>query len=171
MVFFQAVLLAGYAYAHAAPRWLGTRRQPLVHLLLLPLPFLLLPFARPANLTPSETVPVLWLLALLFVVAGLPFFVVATTAPLLQRWFTATGHPSAGDPYFLYAASNLGSILALLAYPAAVEPLLPLAGQGRLWEAGYGLLVALIACCAVALWRSPTAPTHTLAEKEVAPPT
>jgi hypothetical protein len=171
MVFFQAVLLAGYAYAHAAPRWLGTRRQPLIHLLLLPLPFLLLPYALPANLTPSETVPVFWLLGLLFVVAGLPFFVVATTAPLLQRWFTETGHPSAGDPYFLYAASNLGSILALIAYPAVVEPLLPLAGQGRLWEAGYGVLVVLIACCAVALWRSPAARPGGPTEKAVAPPT
>jgi hypothetical protein len=169
MVFFQAVLLAGYGYAHAATSWLGTRRQPLLHLLLLPLPFLLLPIALPANLTPSETAPVFWLLGLLLVVAGLPFFVVSTGAPLLQRWFAETGHPAARDPYFLYAASNLGSILALLAYPAVVEPLLPLAGQARMWTAGYAALAVLVVACAVALWRSPPAPETGAAPADTAP--
>lgn len=89
------------------------------------------------------------LLGLLAVAVGLPFLVVSTTAPLLQRWLAATSHPAAADPYFLYRASNLGSVLGLLAYPLAVEPSLRLAEQGRLWSAGYVLLVALVMACAV----------------------
>jgi hypothetical protein len=170
MVFFQAVLLAGYAYAHAAPRWLGPRRQPFLHLLLLPLPFLVLPLALPANATPPAAVPVFWLLGLLFVVAGLPFFVVSTSAPLLQRWFSETGHPAARDPYFLYAASNLGSILALAAYPVVVEPLLTLAGQSRLWMTGYAVLTVLIAACTFCLWRAHGAQVRAPADK-TPPPT
>ena len=67
----------------------------------------------------------------------------STTSPLLQRWFASTGHPSARDPYFLYAASNAGSLLALLAYPFLIEPHVRLAAQGRWWAVGYGGLVAL----------------------------
>jgi len=100
---------------------------------------------------------VLWLLSLS---VGLPFLVVSATAPLLQKWFTATGHPASRDPYFLYAASNVGSMLALLGYPALVEPHLRLRGehwlaQTRLWTLGYVALVGLVALCAVVLWRSP----------------
>src|SRR5205814_7156671 len=83
-----------------------------------------------------------------------PFFVVSTSAPLLQRWFADTDHPAARDPYFLYAASNLGSLLALVAYPFVVEPRYPLATQGWLWSAGYLLLVGLTAGCAWQLRRS-----------------
>jgi hypothetical protein len=156
VVFFQAALLAGYAYAHLGPAYLGVRRQALFHLLLLALPLLVLPIAIPAGWPhPSTLHPALWLLGLLLAAVGLPFFVVAATAPLLQRWFAATGHPSAADPYFLYAASNLGSMLALLSYPVLVEPLLPLAEQSHFWTIGYGLLVVLLFACALALWRSP----------------
>src|SRR5262245_46099855 len=118
MVFFQALLLAGYAYAHAAPARLGTRRQAVLHVGLLLLPLLVLPVAVPAEWSPGDPAsPVPALLALLVLTIGLPFFVVSTSGPLLQRWFAATGHPRAADPYFLYAASNLGSMLALLGYP------------------------------------------------------
>lgn len=158
MVFFQAALLAGYSYAHATATWLGVRRQAILHLVLLMVPLAFLPFGiaedAAGSLTPA-TNPNLWLLRLLVTTVGLPFFVVAATAPLLQGWFSRTGHPSAADPYFLYAASNLGSMLALLAYPLLMEPNLRLAQQSALWAAGDGVLVLLTMSCAVAVWRSP----------------
>src|SRR4051812_36819698 len=92
MVFFQAALLAGYAYADALPRWLGVRRHLLVHLVLLLTPFLLLPLVVADTWRPAgDAHPVPWLLALLTIVVGLPFFVVSTSAPLLQKWFASTG--------------------------------------------------------------------------------
>src|SRR6266404_4032493 len=106
MVFFQAALLAGYAYAHAVPAKLGMRRHALLHLALLLLPFIVLPITLSrAGAPPAEANPVPWLFGLLTVTVGLPFFVVATSGPLLQRWFALTGHTAGKDPYFLYAAS------------------------------------------------------------------
>ena len=160
MVFFQAALLAGYAYAHATTRWLGVRRQAALHLAVMALPLLALPLGVDARFVRGgEENPVLGVLLLLSVSVGLPFLVVSATAPLLQQWFTGTGHPAARDPYFLYAASNLGSMLALLGYPLLIEPRLQLRGaswlaQTRLWALGYGVLFVLIAVCAVLLWRS-----------------
>jgi hypothetical protein len=149
MVFFQAVLLAGYAYAHWSVARLGIRRQALLHMPLVLLPLLLLPISVPAGWSPPEDRPVLWLLWLLTFALGLPFFVLSASAPLLQRWFSSTGHPSGKDPYFLYAASNLGSMLALLAYPFLMEPSLPLAGQTQVWAIGYGVLAAGTIACAL----------------------
>jgi hypothetical protein len=158
MVFFQAALLAGYAYAHAAPQWLGTRRQALVHLGLMLLPFLALPIAIRENYAPpSDAYPVLPMLTLLLVTVGLPFFVISTSAPLLQKWYANTGHPMAKDPYYLYAASNLGSMVALIGYPLLIEPNLRLPDQGWYWMIGYCFLVAVTAFCAFLLWRSPEA--------------
>jgi hypothetical protein len=155
MVFYQAALLAGYAYAHFTTAWLGVRRQVALHLAVLLLPLAVLPIGLPRGWTPpSHDNPVPWLLALLLAAVGLPFFVVSTSAPLLQRWFALTGHRAAADPYFLYAASNLGSMLALLSYPSIVEPYLRLPSQSRLWAAGYGALVLLTAGCAAFVWRS-----------------
>ncbi|HEY8505344.1 MAG TPA: fused MFS/spermidine synthase [Gemmataceae bacterium] len=153
LVFFQAVLLSGYLYAHLSARWLGARRQRYLHLPLLALPLAALPIASATAGPPAgaEAAPVGWLLGELAVLVGLPFFVVSATAPLLQRWFAATGHRAAGDPYFLYAASNLGSLLALLGYPFLAEPNLTLAAQSRAWAAGYLLLAGLIALCAAAV--------------------
>src|SRR5215471_3063020 len=123
MVFFQAMLLIGYAYAHAAPRWLGVRRQAILQVVLLGLPIFVLPLGLPEGWTPPGSAnPIPWLLAFLGVAVGLPFFVLSTNTPLLQKWFADSGHTSARDPYFLYAASNLGSILALLSYPILIEP-------------------------------------------------
>ena len=164
MVFFQAVLLGGYAYAHASTAWLGVRRQMLLHLALLALPLGVLPLAvNPALLRGGGANPVLDVLLLLSVSVGLPFLVVSATAPLIQKWFTRTRHPAARDPYFLYAASNLGSMLALLGYPILIEPRLPLRGddwltQTRLWGFGYVTLAVLIACCALTLWRRAAEP-------------
>ena len=160
MVFFQAALLGGYAYAHASTAWLGLRGQMLLHLVLLAFPLAVLPLAvNPALLHGGEANPILDVLVLLSFAVGLPFLVVSATAPLVQKWFTHTGHPAARDPYFLYAASNLGSMLALLGYPTLIEPRLHLRGEGwltqtRLWSLGYLALAALIALCMLILWRS-----------------
>lgn len=149
MVFFQAALLAGYAYAHAATARLGVRRQALLHVGLLVIPFAFLPFAAPREVPPSSN-PAVGLLLYLIAAVGLPFFVVATTAPLVQRWFASV---DARDPYPLYAASNLGSLLALVAYPLVIEPRLRLWTQADCWAGGYGLLVALLCVCALLVWR------------------
>jgi hypothetical protein len=155
MVFFQALLLAGYAYAHATTAWLGARRQAALHLVILLLPFFSLGLTVDRGLLDYQGgSPIPGLLLVLFLSVGLPFFVVSASAPLLQKWFASTGHPAANDPYFLYGASNLGSMLALFGYPTAVEPWLTLANQRLLWRVGYGVLVLLTALCAVGLWRS-----------------
>ena len=98
--------------------------------------------------------PVLWLLAHLFLVVGLPFFALASLSPLLQRWFAATRHESARDPYFLYAASNAGSFVALVGYPLAVEPLLALRRQSFVWSCVYAALALLVVLCAAVAWRA-----------------
>jgi hypothetical protein len=95
-----------------------------------------------------------WLLKLLVQTVGLPFVVTAASAPLLQKWFAASGHAASGDPYFLYSASNLGSLIALLGFPFLLEPLLTLAEQSVAWSAGFGLLLLLTACCAAVTWHS-----------------
>ncbi len=155
MVFYQAALLGGYAYAHASTARLGVRRQAVWHLLVLLLPLSILPIAIHAGWTPpADRNPIPWLLALMTVTIGLPFFAVSTGSPVLQKWFAATRHRQAADPYFLYAASNVGSMLALLSYPILVEPHLRLAQQSRAWAWGYGALVVLTAACAVKMWRS-----------------
>ena len=156
MLFFQTALLAGYLYAHESTRRLGVRRQAALHIGLVFLPLLVLPIGVPDDwIPPANSNPVPSLLGLLVLAVGLPFLAVSTTAPLLQRWLAATDHPAAADPYFLYRASNLGSVLGLLGYPVAMEPTLRLVEQGRLWSIGYGLLVLLVLACAVLVWRSP----------------
>src|SRR4051812_4191552 len=106
LVFFQALLLCGYAYAHGATTWLGTRRHTVVHVLVLLLPLLVLPIGlRYAGPPPSQN-PVGWLLLVLLMSIGLPFFVLSTSAAVLQKWYSSTDAESAEDPYFLYAASN-----------------------------------------------------------------
>jgi hypothetical protein len=157
MVFFQVILLAGYTYAHILTARFSQRRQVLIHAVLLLLPLAVLPICLPAEAVsnlPHDTSPLPWLLGVLFTTVGLPFFAVATSGPLLQKWFANTEHPSAADPYFLYAASNLGSMLGLLGYPAGMEPLLTLVQQGWFWAFAYGVLVVLTLGCAAAAWRS-----------------
>ena len=151
MLFFQTALLAGYTCAHVLPARLGVRRHAILHLGVMLLPFLLLPMTVEAT-PPGGTFPVFWLLWLLTTTVGLPFFVISTSAPLLQKWFADSGHPSSKDPYFLYAASNLGSMLALLCYPLFMEPAFTLAEQGQMWTALYACLVVLAAGCACRLW-------------------
>ncbi len=153
LVFFQAALLTGYLYAHASSTWLRPRTQTVLHLILLALALLVLPIVLSGEL-PAEADPVPWLLRLLTLTVGLPFVVVAGSAPLLQNWFAATGHAEGRDPYFLYAASNLGSMIALLGFPFLLEPTLPLDEQSRLWAGGCVLLLVLTAGCALCVWRS-----------------
>lgn len=257
MVFFQMVLLAGYAYTHNATSRLSVRKQLIAHgvLLLLPL-IILLPFpfalggqyidgtsgtikdvssttpvviAAPGNKletgmrtaiegvegsadangtwyvtkidsdhfsldgsrgsgtykgggtfvggTPNPHslwgfVPVLGAnpipstLAVLFLYVALPFLVVATSAPLLQKWFVHTGHPAAKDPYFLYGASNLGSMLSLIIYPILVEPYARLKDQGWIYTGGYLALIVFVMACVVMVWNSKEA----LKSKPITPP-
>lgn len=154
MVFFQASLLAGYLYAHLSTKWLGVRRQTMLHAGLLLLPLLVLPIAISEHWTPpTDGNPVPWLLLLLTATIGLPFFVVASSAPLMQKWFSSLGHTHSHDPYFLYAASNAGSMTALLAYPVIVEPLMSLSQQSALWTGGYVVLALLTIACAVMVLR------------------
>jgi hypothetical protein len=155
LVFFQASLLLGYLYAHLSTRWFSVRLQIAVHAAVLLLPLLSLPIALRGNFAAlSSSQPVLSLFVVLFLTAGLPFLTVAASAPLLQKWFAQTGHPSAADPYFLYAGSNAGSLIALLGYPLLFEPTWTLAEQSRHWRNGYLLLMGLIFVCAALLWRS-----------------
>ncbi len=156
MVFFQSLLLAGYAYAHYLTK-LQNRAAPIViHLALLAVAMLTLPLAiRSGWGEPPSSGYAFWLLGLFAVSIGLPFFALAANNPLLQAWFVRTGHPDGPDPYFLYASSNIGSFLALLSYPVLLEPIFTLRTQNLIWTGGYGLLILLIAGCGVLLLRSP----------------
>ena len=155
MLFFQAALLAGYGYAHLTTRWLGAVRQARVHLVLLVASLLALPIGIARGWTPpSDGSPVSWLLLLLSVSIGVPFFILSCSSPLLQTWFSRTGHKEAADPYFLYAASNLGSFAALVSYPLLIEPRMRLGAQNWTWSAAYAALVLLTGVCAVLLWRT-----------------
>ncbi len=156
MVFFQSLLLGGYAYAHFLMK-LRSRVVPVaIHLALLVVALLTLPLSIAGGWgEPPPSGYALWLLALFAVSIGLPFFALAANNPLLQAWFVRTGHPDGPDPYFLYASSNIGSFLALLSYPVLLEPLLTLRAQNLLWTGGYGILILLIAGCGVLLLRSP----------------
>jgi len=157
LVFFQVMLLAGYSYAYAAMKWLGRKAQISVHVALVLLPVVIvstLPFHLPSGWQPpTQYSPVFWLLGVLLFTVGLPFFVLSSTAPVLQRWFGNTGHKHAHDPYFLYAASNAGSLAGLLAYPILLEPLLRLSQQARWWKSGYFAFVFTIAACALLVWK------------------
>jgi spermidine synthase len=160
ILFFQAVLLAGYAYAHLSVNRLGPRRQAVLQVVLVLVPLLVLPVAIHSQSPPTDSNPIPWLLGALVLACGLPMFVASSTGPVIQRWFASTGRRGARDPYFLFAASNLGSLLGLLLYPLVLERTLSLDDQADLWSVGYGALVVLTAATAVVLWRSPpgTAP-------------
>lgn len=156
MVFFQAVLLCGYAYALLVSRW-PLKRQLIVQVAVLCLAFVSLPIALSSswvNSVPQTEDPSLWVLLCLAASVGLPFFIISSNSPLLQKWFSRTATDSAKDPYFLYAASNAGSLLALLAYPVLLEPFFTLRMQSRIWTIGYVALVLLVVVHAVMLFRT-----------------
>jgi hypothetical protein len=153
MCFFQGMLLVGYGYAYVLNRCLTDRAAIIVHVALLVTTCLALPFGLPATASaPPVGDAYLWLMGVLLVGVGLPFFAIAGNAPLLQAWFSRTGHPHARDPYFLYRASNIGSLIALLAYPIILEPSLGLSAQSALWAAGFFALAVLISVCGLMLW-------------------
>ena len=148
MVFFQAALLCGYGYAHLLQRVRSLKLQISLHLTALALAALFLPLGvRLAFGAPSSTVPALWLIGTLTVSLGAPFAALSATAPLLQAWFARVrdGSPDGANPYVLYAASNLGSFLALLAYPILIEPTATLTAQRLGWTAGYAVFLILLA--------------------------
>lgn len=166
--FFQVILLLGYGYSHFITNWLNDRRQVIIHSSLLFLPLLFLPISISTNLLPPQNInPIPWLLILLLLSVGLPFFVVSTSAPLLQKWFSNTNHSSSDDPYFLYGASNLGSMLGLLLYPVLIETNISLINQSKLWAIGYISLVVFILLCAVCLWKFPSKQPNILIDNTV----
>ncbi|MGD9688714.1 MAG: spermidine synthase [Phycisphaerales bacterium] len=158
MVFFQVSLLAGYAYAHGLQRVGrgGGGVQVGVHAAALAVGAIVLPFALPREWAPGGSTPgsPAWaIIVLLSGMVALPLVVVATTGPLLQRWYTMARARHAGDPYFLYAGSNAGSMLGLLAYPVLVEPSLTLRAQAVAWACGYAVYAVLVLMCAAAMLR------------------
>ena len=144
MLFFQLTLVLGYGYAHLITK-LGSRSlRTGIHLALLLTSLLTLPLSLLEGITPPTAgSPVPWILGTLLLSVGPSFFLLSTSAPLLQRWYSQTSAAGAEDPYFLYAASNVGSLLALLAYPALIAPTLSLSAQSSLWSFGFGLFVVL----------------------------
>jgi SAM-dependent methyltransferase len=152
MLFFQLVLLLGYFYSHWVVRYLSPSRQSLVHGALLLLSLALIPIAPSLDWKPlGAENPTLRILGLLTVSIGLPYFVLSTTGPLLQAWFARERFGLV--PYRLFALSNFGSMLALLAYPIAVEPVFPTLWQSYLWSALYACFVA---ACGLLAWRGRT---------------
>jgi hypothetical protein len=153
--FFQAALLAGYCYAHLLINRAPLPLTGLLHLAVCLLAFLLLPIGLPNGWgEPPPGEPYMWQLGLFTVAIGLPFLAVSANAPLLQAWFARSGHPHGRDPYFLYAASNLGSLIALLSYPFVLEPALGLQALSRFWSLGFGLLIAALLACFVLMRRA-----------------
>src|SRR5438552_7352815 len=151
MLFFQLLLLAGYAYAHASARLLKPRFQALLHLALLAAALFLLPITPTAQWKPVSPAEPGWhILQLLLVCVGLPYFVLSATGPLMQEWFRRL-HPGR-SPYRLYALSNLGSLLALISFPFVFEPNLTRKSQAIVWSCGLGLFVILCGRCAWRMW-------------------
>jgi hypothetical protein len=154
LVFFQATLLGGYTYAHLIVRRVPLGVGALIHLGTLAAAAAMLPIALASGLgTPPKDNIAFWLIGLFAVSIGLPFAALATTAPLLQSWFAASGHSRASNPYVLYAASNLGSFAGLFAYPTLIEPLLPLHSQARMWSAGFAAFALLVSAAGLAVAR------------------
>ncbi|MDB5430297.1 MAG: spermidine synthase [Caulobacter sp.] len=170
LAFFQAALLGGYLYAHLLQKLPSLRRQTLIHITVLLAAALVLPLRVSGVLgDPATGHPALWLLGVLTLSIGAPFAALSATAPLLQAWRARTAEEGAGEPYALYAASNLGSLLALLAYPLLVEPLATLQAQRFGWSLGYGLFVILMAAMAAHVWRAQARRPLTDALKDLGP--
>lgn len=146
MFFFQALLMAGYAFTHFASNKFGIKKHGLLQFALMATAIAFLPMTYAGGINVPEN-PSFWLIWQLLITCGLPFFMVAGISPLIQIWFARTGHPHAANPYFLYSSSNAGSLAALIAYPTIVEPYFSLQHQARIWMIGYIFLIILMAMC------------------------
>lgn len=151
MLVYQLLLLGGYAYAHWLSR-MQVRRQATTHVILLLGAALMLPIALPGIGAPASGWEFVWVPWLFLLTVGPVFFIVSAQAPLMQRWYASD--PEAGDPYPLYAASNLGSFAGLLTYPLLAEPLLAIGTQSRAWAGGYALLVLLVFAVSRTRWQA-----------------
>ena len=144
MLFYQTLLLLGYLYAHILMTKFGRRSQMVIHGSLLTIAIIVgVMIDTPIAPEQASTFPVPWLILQLLLISGLPFFAISSAGPLIQGWFARTGHHRAHDPYFLYAASNAGSLIGLLAYPLIFEPTLGLHAQRRFWLIGFGIFIVL----------------------------
>lgn len=148
MVFYQAALLGGYFYSHVISKKLNFKNQLIVHGVVLALPAAVLPLYYGDLHPPGGANPVPWMLLTMTLSVGLPFFVLSASSPLIQSWFSRAGYK---DPYFLYAASNIGSFLGLLSYPFVIEPRFTVAQQSGFWTAGYIVLAVLFVVTALKL--------------------
>ncbi len=152
MLFFQLLLLGGYLYSHWLSTSLGVRAQVVMHTVILAASLLFLPIIPSDGWKPvPERSPSWQILLLLLATVGGPYFVLSTTGPLLQRWFSRTSPDK--SPYRLYALSNLGSLLALLSYPFVFEPWMRLRQQAVNWTVAYFLFAGLVVWCAIRLWK------------------
>jgi spermidine synthase len=148
MLFFQSVLIAGYFYAHLTTRYLPVRWQMGLHLALWAIALWFLPLALPDEIRFDTNIsPALHTLILYALGVGMPFVVLSANAPLIQSWYGRSGGPSADDPYFLYGASNLGSLISLLAFPLIAEPLFGISAIGKGWAVGFVILGGLLLAC------------------------
>lgn len=155
MCFFQAALLGGYCYAHLLKKYLPPAQAVVLHIVLMALAWFFLPVNLPPSAVPAGGATAgLWLIGLMAKSIGYPFFFLSATAPLLQSWFARTTHRDAANPYFLYSASNIGSLSSLIAYPFLVEPLLGLHNQALLWSIGFGILAGAIALSGLIMLRN-----------------
>ncbi len=152
LAFFQVALLVGYVFAHLSTTYLDHKRHRLVQGAVVAVPLVVLPVALPNGWHPPVDVPPsVWVLFALLVMVGLPFFALSTASPTLQRWLSWTNHPDAEDPYFLYSAGNIGSVLALVGYPVVIEPRLDLNQQALFWAIAYALFVVATITCATVI--------------------
>jgi hypothetical protein len=168
VVFFQAVLLLGYAYAWGLSQWFSVRQQVLIQMLVLALPLTAMPPTVSTRWAAPSGNPVSSVVLTVAAAVGLPFFALSTSASVLQNWFAARARgPVRRDPYFLYATSNLGSFLALIAYPVVLEPFLNLREQRRAWAVGYLMFLAASLLSAVLVWQRGSAlrPSSTVDER------
>lgn len=167
MVFYQALLLAGYAYAHEFAMRFTPRCTALIQVVIVFAALFALPVRLPYAVTQAPLhSPTLWLLEILTLGVAVPFFVLTTYSSTLQRWYASTSPRRTAEPYVLYSAGNLGSMVGLLSYPLLIERHLGLTMQSRLWQHGYSLLLLLTACCALTLWMRPEASTPGISRPE-----
>ena len=167
LVFFQMTLLAGYAFTRVTLGRMRPRVQALVYVVLFPAALLSLPIVIPRH--ELGAYPALSVLLMLSTAVAVPFFVLSTLAPALQRWFSATGAAHAADPYFLYAASNAGSLIALAAYPIVIEPASDLGAQSRALRIAFAVLAVLVGACAYMMGAPPPNPRKSLSPLRFAP--